>query len=225
MKVWTESAVEMSSTRRPWTRPHHFWCAPYRKVLRVLSTVAMCRYSRWLPSDSASDSWPLSSSLLRPARSFFLRTEPRARRSKQARIMWARSCWSRWKFSLWDMGLLVFGLYWEARLRISGSLTSWAAWGVCSLLPSHLSTSRWSLCLCPQETQTFTALCTHGRQLSLPETEVITFRYVSPLISYLNLQFVLCRIFIVGSLTWIRRAGGWKTSLGWFIRACLQKWI
>lgn len=48
---------------------------------------------------------------------------------------------------------------------------------------------------------------------------VFTFRYVSPLISYWNLQFVRCRIFIVGSLTWIRRAGGhgrtsWKDITG-----------
>lgn len=77
----------------------------YRKVLRVLSTVAMCRYSRWLPSDSTSDSWPFSSSLLRLERGFFLRTEPRVRRSRHARIMWARSCWSRWKFSLQETHL------------------------------------------------------------------------------------------------------------------------
>lgn len=29
----------------------------YRKVLRVLSTLASCRYSGWPMSDSASDSW------------------------------------------------------------------------------------------------------------------------------------------------------------------------
>lgn len=71
----------------------------YRKVLSVLSTVARCRYSTWLLSDSTPDSPSFSSSSLW-LESVLLRTEPTERRSRHDRIIWARSCWSRWKFSL-----------------------------------------------------------------------------------------------------------------------------
>ena len=76
----------------------------YRKVLRVLSTVARCRYSGGPPSDSTSDTRSSSSSLLWLESGFLLRTEPRRRRSRHASIIWARSCWSRWKFSLEKRG-------------------------------------------------------------------------------------------------------------------------
>lgn len=69
----------------------------HRKVLRVLSTVARCRYSGWLLSDS--DSWCTSSPLF-PYVVVVLRTDPRERRSRHARMVWARSCCRRWKFSL-----------------------------------------------------------------------------------------------------------------------------
>lgn len=42
------------------------------------------------------------------------------------------------------------------------------------------------------------------------KNRVCTFRYVSPFCSYSNLQLVLCRMLMVGSLTWILRAGGYK---------------
>lgn len=71
----------------------------YRKVLSVLSTVARCRYSGWLLSDSTPDSLSFSSSSLW-LESVLLRTELWERRSRHDRIIWARSCWSRWKFSL-----------------------------------------------------------------------------------------------------------------------------
>lgn len=128
----------------------------------------MCRYSRWLPSDSAPDSWPRSPSLLGLERAFFLRTEPRARRSRQARIMWARSCWSRWKFSLRETGLNTSS---------------------CQLYPSFRDASRWRnlsrrgrrwqfvvlsvltrqpvgcLCAFALKKRTFTVVCSHRMYL------------------------------------------------------------
>ena len=98
-------------------------------------------------------------------------------------------------------------------------LTSWVGLGGRSLLQFPLLTSMLSLCLYPWETHTHLWLLASvsGREVSSHVAEmfskvdkwIFTFRYVSPLISYSNLQSVLCRMFIVGSLTWIRRAGGY----------------
>lgn len=88
----------------------------------------------------------------------------------------------------------------------------------CSLFQFHLLTSMLSLCLYPLNITHLLALvcgCIHTHTHSwfiCLTVNLFTFRYVSPLISYSNLQLVLCRILIVGWLTWIRSAGGNKTS-------------
>lgn len=53
--------------------------------------------------------------------------------------------------------------------QMEESLTSWVALAVCSLLPSRLSTSRLSPCICPEETHIYSVL--HSQDIFHPATE------------------------------------------------------